>query len=131
MTGRADEKRDQLQEPVVALLGAGSSVDAGLLTSARLTEAIYSDFASNRHQSEYAHLLAYVISKLQTRNAKLGLSPYRPIDVEELFDALRILFRRDQLLVSEFVERWDGTISDHFQKFDVRAIKAALSPLIS
>src|SRR5207247_1833099 len=66
-----------------------------------------------------------------TRNAKLGLSPYRPIDVEELFDALRILFRRDQLLVSEFVERWDGTISDHFQKFDVRRIKAALSRVIN
>jgi len=42
-----------------------------------------------------------------------------------------MLFRRDKLLVSEFVERWDPTISEHFVGFDTRAIESALEQIVS
>jgi hypothetical protein len=124
-SSRSDSRRR-----LVVLLGAGASVEAGLLTSRDLTEKIYNDIAARRG-SEYALILGYVIAKLKTRNAKIGKSPYEPIEVEELFDALSILFRRDQSLLSEFVERWDTTIAEHFVSYDTNAIERALEAIVS
>jgi hypothetical protein len=105
-------------------------VEAGLLTSRDLTERIYNDVAGNQ-RSAYALILGYVISKLKSRNAKQGKSPYEPIEVEELFDALSVLFKRDQSLLSEFVERWDSTIAEHFVFYDTRAIESAMNRIVS
>src|SRR4051812_10280754 len=114
----------------VVLLGAGASVEAGLSTSAQLTERIYQDISASRMTSEYARALGYVISRLQVRNTKMGLSPYHPIEIEELFDALNLLYRRDSLLISEFVERWDSSVEKHYQKFDHRAIESSLNNVV-
>lgn len=115
----------------VSLLGAGASVEAGLLTSAKLTEKIYQDANNGLRQTPYARLLGYVISKLQVRNAKNGGSPYDSIEVEQLFDALALLANRDTLLVSEFVERWDSSIDKDLSKYDGRAIQNAFDKIVS
>ncbi|HZF42931.1 MAG TPA: SIR2 family protein [Sphingomonadaceae bacterium] len=115
----------------VVLLGAGSSVEAGLSTSARLTQDIYEDLSSSRSTSDYARLLAYLISRLQARNAAQGLSPYKQIEVEELFDALNLVIKRDTLLVSQFVERWDRGFESFDQGLDESAFKRSLAEIIN
>jgi hypothetical protein len=119
------------QTKTVVLLGAGASVEAGLRTSADLTQAIYEDIQSKGHLSEYARLLAYLITRLQARNAARGLSPYQPIEIEELFDALSIVFKRDTLLVSQFVERWDRGLDSYGRGIDERRFKKALDAIIN
>lgn len=105
--------RQMVKNKIVVLLGAGASVDAGLPTSQNLTQIIYDDIQGSRLQkSAESRLLGYVISRLQARNTRLGRSPYDPIEVEELFDALNSLANKDSLLVSEFVERWDRSLDD-------------------
>ncbi|MBN2973103.1 SIR2 family protein [Roseomonas aeriglobus] len=119
------------REDYVVLLGAGASVEAGLLTSANLTQAIYNSFNERQRLDRFALLLAYVISKLQVRNAKRGTSPYAPIEVEELFDALNLLYRRDSILISEFVERWDSAIDSYYTRFDGSEIRSNFNNILN
>lgn len=120
------------RQKTVVLLGAGASVDAGLPTSLRLTQIIYDDMRKEQYRNAaHARLLGYVISRLQARNARLGQSPYDPIEVEELFDALNSLANKDALLVSEFVERWDRTLGDFLDDFDGRAIGRNFETLVN
>lgn len=123
------EKR--LLKKHVVLLGAGASVEAGLLPSTKLTEKIYTDFAHNqRHDQKFTRLLAYIISRLKLRNSRRGESPYDPIDVEELFDAMNGIIRRDAFVISEFVERWDAFLDDVGSGEEIKNLESILKNIV-
>lgn len=130
MAAGSETKKRALRSGHVVLLGAGASVEAGVPVSNRLTQQLYDQLAGRPYQSSYARLIAYLIAKLQVRNTKLGFSPFQQIDIEQLFEALSSLVRRDTFIVSEFVERWDSALDSFESEYDTSAIKQALNKII-
>ncbi|MBA2919042.1 hypothetical protein GON01_14160 [Sphingomonas sp. MAH-20] len=108
----------------VLLLGAGVSIDAGLPNAFDLTRRIYNELAIA--QREEAKLFAYVIGKLITRQAKLGVSPFREVNVEEVYDALKRFLSRDSDILAEFVYSWDPVSFPSAQTFDVHRFAASM-----
>lgn len=73
---------------VTVLLGAGASKDAGLPDAFELTERVYDRLVEAR--SNDAVLYAVVVAKLIARNAKNGQSPFSRINIEDVYDGLKI-----------------------------------------
>lgn len=103
----------------VLLLGAGASIDAGLPSAFQLTQRVYEELAAGRRSN--AHLFGYVIAKLLVRQSRLGLSPFRPINVEEVYDTLKRFLSRDTDALGEFVYSWDPITLPSGESFDARA----------
>ena len=87
------------------MLGAGASIDAGLLDSCSLTEAVYKKLQSGNVLE--AELFAFVIAKLIVRQTRQGESPFNKIDIESAYDALKRILSHDDDILSEFVSGWD------------------------
>src|SRR5215213_1862458 len=90
----------------ILLLGAGASIDAGLPNAYDLTRRVYDNLPS--HSTEERRLYAYVVAKLLTRQSRLGNSPFEPLNVEEVYDALKRFLSRDEDVLAEFVYSWDA-----------------------
>lgn len=105
---------------VSLLLGAGTSVDAGVPTAFDLTEKIY-NWLIRQRAAEPAKLYAFVVAKIRTRNARVGLSPFAPVNVEEVYDALKRFSLREDDPLNEFVAAWDDSLArKRFDRFEIR-----------
>lgn len=111
----------------VLLLGAGASADAGVPTAFALTEKIYDYLRGGRGYT--ADLFGFVYAKLLTRQVRLGASPFSPLNVEEVFDALRRFVDKNEDSLSEFVTSWDEGAGS--QPFNSQEFQSALKKLIS
>jgi hypothetical protein len=89
----------------MTLLGAGASVDAGLPTTARLTDLILDSLDRNA-----AAIAFYVHGVLQAELGRKGIDPRGPISAERLAAAIDLLAQRDELPISPFVRSWDPAI---------------------
>lgn len=92
------------------LLGAGASVDAGLVPSAGLTRAIAEQLGRGFYPDPVGQLLHVVVGAMIQRDASVGGDAFAVPDVERVFSAVRDLRRRDALDISAFVGRWSGPI---------------------
>ncbi|MEV6283098.1 SIR2 family protein [Kribbella sp. NPDC051770] len=93
----------------VVLLGAGSSVEAGLPTSVGLTRKI-TDIIGTSGVRETAHALNFAIGALVAHDTARGGSVYAGVDVERLFAAIRMLSDRDSLEIAPFVANWNPAL---------------------
>ncbi|WP_126176778.1 SIR2 family protein [Tsuneonella rigui] len=102
----------------LALLGAGASIDAGLLNTFDLTQEVYNYLVARGYPE--GHLFGYVISKLLVRATRNGGSPFQRVDVETAYDAVKQFLRRDSNVLSEFVTGWDDlrAFGDRPEPFD-------------
>lgn len=101
----------------VILLGAGASIDAGLFDTNRLTKKIYEYLKQDRNQIP-AQIFGYVISKVISRKVREGASPFAPVNVEEIYDALEKLNSKNSDILSEFVNSWDPFLYSMLPQFD-------------
>lgn len=99
------------------LLGAGISIDAGIPSSFALTRAVYDKLREIRGSNQ-ATLFGYVLTKLTARRVLAGGTPFDSINIEDAFDALLRLVRRDTDLLSEFVYSWDPILDSLKPQFD-------------
>lgn len=102
---------------VTVLLGAGASIDAGLPDTNALTFEVY-----NRLSTSYdkipATFFGYVVSKLASRAAKAGGSPFGSINIEQAFETISRLINLDADPISEFVYSWDPALDIVRKRFD-------------
>jgi hypothetical protein len=61
----------------LALLGAGASIDAGLLNTFDLTQEVYNYLVARGYPE--GHLFGYVISKVLVRATRNGGSPFQRV----------------------------------------------------
>ncbi len=96
---------------VVFLLGAGSSLEAGVPDSAQLTKRMLDELNSNeRTQGSRVHALAlnYVVAALQLHEAKKGAPPDLLPNIEHVVSAVELLSEREDVELTPFVSAWDG-----------------------
>lgn len=92
------------------LLGAGASVDAGLESSVGLTKAIAEHLGRGSLRNPTGQLLHAVIGAMVQHDTGGGGDAFLAPDVERVFAAVTDLKRRDDLDISAFVERWNGSM---------------------
>lgn len=92
------------REEAVFLLGAGSTVDAGLPTAVRLTtlaeEALYRD------HPDLLGVLQYIRGAVQFGRGCRGEAPGNSVNIEELLAACSFLANREGSFVYPFVAGW-------------------------
>ena len=92
------------------LLGAGASVDAGLESSVGLTKAIAEHLGRGAFRNPVGQLLHAVIGAMVQHDTSGGGNAFLAPDVERVFSAVSNLKLRDNLDLSAFVERWNGSL---------------------
>lgn len=102
----------------VLLLGAGASIDAGLPSAFDLTQKVYEELVVQGRGN--AQLFGYVVAKLIVRKSRMGTSPFRPLNVEEVYDTLKRFLSRDTDAIGEFVYSWDPITLPSSEGFDPR-----------
>lgn len=97
--------------PVVALLGAGASVGAGVPASVTMTKAIVKELEGQRGPCDgAARALNFAIGQLIAHDTAHGGSAFGGIDVERLFGAVQMLAEREVLEIAPFVSAWNPAI---------------------
>lgn len=94
------------------LLGAGASVEAGIPDAGGMTAKI-AELFRDRVEGRYAHAINFIIGGLLFQK---GVRNEYPIDsrinVEDLFNAVRLLRDRHQLEAAPFVGSWHALIEE-------------------
>src|SRR4051794_20670815 len=92
----------------VVLLGAGASKEAGVPTTAEMTERMVRELAEDQMSSYggVAAALNFVVGAIIQHDTARGASPYAGLDVERVFSAIELLATRDDLEVTPFVSSW-------------------------
>ncbi|NIJ62001.1 SIR2 family protein [Qipengyuania flava] len=107
-----------MPKQAVVLFGAGASIDAGLPSAYRLTNAVYQKLVDVK--SDDARLFGIIIAKLQLRNVRRGGAPFDDVNVEEVYDALKKFIGRDHDILAEFVQSWDDLNLSGSSEFDAK-----------
>ncbi|UCH62181.1 MAG: SIR2 family protein [Fidelibacterota bacterium] len=96
----------------VFLLGAGSSVDAGIPTTNDMTKTILKKIQESYRYELEEKVLKYVIGGMQFRRGVKGGDPFAGINIEDLFSAVEMLADRNELDIAPFVGTWSPTIEE-------------------
>jgi len=93
------------------LLGAGASVEAGVPHSFAMTSRILEEFQKEDRHSQASQVLQFVIGGLLFQKGIQGHNPLRSgINVEDLFNAVRLLAERHTLEAAPFVGSWHAMV---------------------
>lgn len=106
------------KEEAVFLLGAGSTVDAGLPTAVQLTTLL--EEALTEEHPELLSVLQYVRGAVQFGRGCRGEVPGRSVNIEELLTACSFLADREESFVYPFVSGWHEKV-EKLQKLPARA----------
>lgn len=99
------------------LLGAGASIEAGIPHAEEMTKQIESKFQEENLRKE-AHVLAFVIGGLLFQKGIQGQNPLNSgVNIEDLFNAIKLLAERHTLEAAPFVGSWH-TMVDKFDTIE-------------
>ena len=85
------------------LLGAGASAEAGVCTAKQMAREIYN---SLRNRDEIEEAMDIAIGGLKNHRAIVSGQPFEEIDVEDLYEVLKLLGDRQSHLLAPFVGSW-------------------------
>ncbi len=89
------------------LLGAGASVEAGIPDAKTMARRIVKKFEDERRLKGEADVLTFVNAQLiADAQRRAGDPSIDCVDVEALYNAILLLFERDELEISPFVQEW-------------------------
>jgi len=89
------------------LLGAGASVEAGIPDAKSMAKRIVKKFQNDSRLKGEADVLIFVNAQLIADAQKRSGDPSIDcVDVEALYNAILLLFERDELEISPFVQSW-------------------------
>jgi hypothetical protein len=92
------------------LLGAGASVDSRLPTSVMLTDIILKEVKQRTHNYKVDNrTIDLIMSGLQLRRAN-NQKIKHPINFEEIIEACRLIYNRNESEISSFVHLWNPLI---------------------
>lgn len=94
------------------LLGAGSSVDAGVPHAKDMVKKVYESLRtkSNAAGIRLGVALELVIGGLKRHRSVEEKEPFQEIDIEDVYGALRMLADRNSSLLRPFVGSWDYAV---------------------
>ncbi len=98
---------DTLSSRIGFLLGAGASIDAELPSSLELTERVSDSF---RHLAQEKKAFDYVVAALIYHKTANGRSPFKKLNIEEVYAAIRFLANRQSVDATAFVRQWANEI---------------------
>ncbi len=90
------------------LLGAGASVEAGVPAARQMAQSVYAALGSRRGRDTQA--LDIAIAGLCVHQCVSRHDPFGEIDIEDLYEALLLLAKRDKHLLAPFVGTWSHTL---------------------
>lgn len=95
-------------EKVLILLGAGASSEAGIPISTQMTNFIVENVRSNTqaHYNGSSDVINYIIGQIIGHGTSNKQNYNDPVDVEQLFTAVKLLSERNDLEIAPFVESW-------------------------
>lgn len=93
------------------LLGAGASIEAGVPGAYDMTRKIVDQFTADRYYKKHAHLLSFVVGGLLFQSGIDGQNPLSAgVNVEDLFNAVQSLAKRNALEMAPFIGSWHPLI---------------------
>jgi len=99
----------------IILLGAGASAEANVPTAYKMTEDIVEKF---QNIPKYNEVMNFVVGGLLFQEGVKGRNPLSPkINVEDLFNAVRLLAERNTLEAAPFVGSWHWKVEE-FDRID-------------
>lgn len=96
----------------MVLLGAGASVNAGIPTAVKMTQKMIEQFQSYTGLEDGVRILKFVVERLQCMRGIKREEPCQGVDIEELFAAIEMLARRQELNLAPFVDRWNPLVEE-------------------
>lgn len=94
------------------LLGAGASVEAGIPDAKTMSMRIIEKFNSDPRLKDLAKVVRFVNERLVVdARIRLGDISIDCVDVEALYNAISLLWKRDELEISAFVQSWHKDLS--------------------
>ena len=95
------------------LFGAGASVEGLVPDSNKMTERIVEELGKANHSKRHIHAIKFVIGGLLFRKGMQGENPLNAgVNVEELFNAVRLLSERNILEAAPFIGSWHPMIEE-------------------
>ncbi len=96
----------------VILLGAGASVSAGVPTSNDIPKRMIDQLShSPMEMQKLAHqALNFAVGGLRFQKAQSGEGAYSAVNIEEVFNAIDLLSRRQKLEFAPFVAAWHPSV---------------------
>lgn len=90
----------------MVLLGAGASEKAGVPTAYEMTPKLLKLFDQAWGEDRFSWVLHCVVGGLLFQQGIKGRNPFDGINVEDVFNAIDLLSRRDEADVAAFVSSW-------------------------
>ena len=95
------------------LLGAGSSVEAGVPDALDMTRKIMEHFKNSLPLQTHYAVLSFVTGGLLFKKGIEGVDPLTSgVNVEELFNAVRLLSERNMIEAAPFVGSWHAMVEE-------------------
>lgn len=97
--------------PIVVLLGAGASRDAGLRLASELTDDLADAFKTD-NQALPQRALGLIIGSLAFRRGFEGKAPNSPVDIETVISVAQMLAERAEHPLTAFVANWHSYLDE-------------------
>jgi hypothetical protein len=98
------------------LLGAGASAEAGVPVATEMARVVYARISETNHGE--AEGIRVALGGLRLHRSIAYRDPYGEIDIEDLYETLNLLGRRENHLLSPFVGTWSHILSAGGYSFD-------------
>lgn len=96
----------------IFLLGAGASVEAGVPHAYKMSNEMLNRFSkeNNSRFHSFGKVLQFVVGGLMFQKGIKGENPYHGVNIEDLFNAVRLLGDRQDSELSPFISSWHPQI---------------------
>jgi len=94
------------------LLGAGASKEAGIPIATDMTKRMLDIFSGDKYLEKHSRILRFVVGGLLFKQGVKGQDPFNGVDIEALFNAVRLLADRKNSEISSFVSSWSPIIDE-------------------
>jgi hypothetical protein len=97
----------------ILLLGAGASIEADVPGAFEMTKSILAKFRTKTGLKKHSHALSFVAGGLLFSAGQNNKNPLESmINIEDLFNAIKLLAERNSLEIAPFVGSWHSFIDE-------------------
>jgi len=96
----------------MVLLGAGASVEAGIPAAFDMTRRMVELFGADPSLRGYSRVLRFAVGGLLYQQGIKGYDPFEGVNIEDLFNAIDLLARREEADIAAFVSSWHPLVDE-------------------
>jgi hypothetical protein len=94
------------------LLGAGASVEAGIPDAFKMTEQMLERFSGDPRYERESKILRFTAGGLLFQQGIKGENPYDGVNIEDVFNAVDLLGKRQNSELGSFIGSWHPKLSE-------------------